>query len=203
MKKHLKLLTILAALSICLAAPRCLDGRTLRDINAIPLGVLQRSISPHFFKSLTVSPVDGWVVVRGHLAGTHLSGSRVIHSELDGAYDSVALQAARETELKGYNSIGLQNHSVPLLVHTLIYRIADGIMVLSFPTFDSAGENQLRYYGCARLAVLKNDNTWTYIKGPPGLEGKGWAVRRGLADSFEALMKLEVVKSVSGFSPGG
>jgi len=203
MKKQIRLLTILAALSICFAGPRCLDGRTLRDIHAIPLEILKRSISPKFFKSLIISPVDGWVVVRGHLAGTHLSGTRIIHSELDGVYDSVALQAASETQLTGYNSIGLLNRSVPVLVHTLIYRIADGIMVLSFPAFDGAGENQLRYYGCARLAVLKKDNTWTYIKGPPGLEGKGWAVRRGLSDSFEAVIKLEKVNGFAGFAPGG
>jgi hypothetical protein len=203
MKQPLLFLSVLSAFAIYFAGPTCLDARTLRDINAIPTEVLQRSVSPAFFKSLIISPVDGWIAVRGQLVGTHLSGRRVVHSELKGAYDSLALQIAGETELKGYNSIGLLNRSVPVLVHTLIYRIADGTMVLSFPTFDSPGENQLRYYGCARLAVLKKDNTWVYIKGPPGLEGKGWAVRRGLADSFEGVMKLEKITGLSGFSPGG
>ncbi len=193
----------LLMLALCLIASASGEARTLTDIRAIPTAVLKRSVSPKFFKSLTVSPVEGWIVVRGQLVGTHLSGSRIIHSELDGAYDARALEIAGETELKGYNSIGLLNRSVPILVHVLVYRIADGTMLLSFPTFDGAGENQLRYYGCARLAVRKDDNTWIDVKGPPGLEGKGWAVRRGFADSFEAQMKLEKVSGISGFSPGG
>ncbi len=195
--------TPVLAIVISFACTLCLHARTLTEIRAIPSEVLKRSVSPNFFKSLTISQVDGWIVVRGQLTGTRLSGSRVIHSELDGAYDSLALQIAAESEIKGYNSIGSLNRSVPVLVHVLVYRIADGTMVLSFPTFDSPGENQLRYYGCANLAVLKDDHTWVSIKGPEGLEGKGWAVRRGLADSFEAQTKLEKVFGISGFSPGG
>jgi hypothetical protein len=50
-------------------------------------------------------------------------------------------------------------------------------LVLSFPTFEEPGGDQIRYWGCAKLPVLKSDGTWTEIEGPEGLQGKGWAVR--------------------------
>jgi hypothetical protein len=59
----------------------------------------------------------------------------------------------------------------------MIYQIADGTMALSFAHLDDPGSGQMEYWGSARLAVLKNDGTWTDIKGPESLEGKGWAVR--------------------------
>src|SRR3954468_21544900 len=71
-------------------------ARTLTDLKVIPTRVLKRSISPKFYQSLTISPVKGWIIVRATLSGTHLSGARVIHSELGGTYDGLALQRARE-----------------------------------------------------------------------------------------------------------
>ncbi|MDQ6622903.1 MAG: hypothetical protein M3Y86_05395 [Verrucomicrobiota bacterium] len=174
----------------------------MTQIPGIPTEILKRFISPDFFKSLRVSQVDGWIEVRGDLVGTHLMGSRVIHSESDGAYDSVALDIAREIQLHGYNTIGFLNHVVPVRVHVFVYKIADGTMFLSFPTIDNAGGNQFRYYGCARLAVHKYDGEWVNLKGPPGLEGKGFMVRRGPADSIEDQSKLEKIVT-NGFLPGG
>lgn len=68
-------------------------------------------------------------------------------------------------------------------MHLLVYQIADGTMVLSFPTFDDAGGNQMWYWGCARLAVIKKDGRWVEIEGPEGLHAKGWAVR-GVTENF-------------------
>jgi hypothetical protein len=58
------------------------EGRTLRDINVISPRVLKRSVSPKFFKSLLISPVDGWIVVRANLVKNRLMGARVLRSEL-------------------------------------------------------------------------------------------------------------------------
>ena len=76
------------------AAPPPGQARTLTDLNVISTQAFQRSISPRFYKSLLISPIEGWVVVRGNVAGTRLSGMRVVHSELDGRFDSLALQWA-------------------------------------------------------------------------------------------------------------
>jgi hypothetical protein len=74
----------------------------------------------------------------------------------------------------------------------LIYQIADGTMVLSFPTLEEPGGNQMEYWGCSRLGVFKRDGTWTEIEGPPSLHRKGWAVRQGMKNKMEAFLKMEM-----------
>lgn len=163
--------------------------RTLTAINIIPAEVLQRTISPKFYKSLLISPVKGSVIVRATLSGSQLSGARVIHSELNGLYDSLALDLAQKTQIAGYD--GAESRiPAPVLLHLLVYDIADGTMVLSFVNFDGAGGNQMQYFGCAKLLVLKSDGTSTEIKGPEGLQGKGYAVRQGVKNDFELQRKF-------------
>jgi hypothetical protein len=179
------------------AAPPSGPVRTVTDLNLISTQALQRSISPKFYKSLLISPIEGWVVVRGNLAGAHLSGMRVVHSELDHRFDALALQLAKEIQMAGYFSIEHPHFGPPVLLHLLIYEIADGTMVLSFPQFIEPGGNQMQYFGCARLAVIKKDGQQVEIKGPESLEGKGWAVRQGQKNWIGAFFKSEMK------TPGG
>ena len=172
-------------------APESAKGRLLTDLNVIPARVLKRSISPKFYKTLLISPVQGWIVVRASLAGTRLSGARVTRSELNGAYDSLALRLAKEVLVAGNYTADRPNLGSSVLLHVLIYQIADGTMALSFAHLDEPGGDQADYYGCARLAVLKTDGKWTEIKGPETLEGKGWAIRRGLKNNLEATLRME------------
>jgi hypothetical protein len=195
MKPSLSLLTVFAFVALLdtsfAARPPAAD-RTLMDINVISARVLQRSISPKFYKSLLISPIQGWVVVRANLSGTRLSGARILHSELNGVYDPLALRLANEMEIAGYYSIERPNMGGSVLLHLLIYQIADGTMALSFAHLDEPGGDQAKYFGCARLAVLKSDGKWTQIKGPETLEGKGWAVRvAGAGNDITNIMKLE------------
>jgi hypothetical protein len=179
-----------------LAAQPPPSDRKLTDLNVIPPRVLQRSVSPQFFKTLLVSPVKGWIVVRAHLSGTRLSGERIIRSELKGEFDALALKYAQDVRLQGYYSIDRPHTAGTVLMHLLIYQIADGTLALSFAHLDEPGGNQKDYYGCARLEILKADGKWTAIKGPPGLEGKGWAVREpGLGNNIRAQLLLERVMS--------
>jgi hypothetical protein len=164
------------------------NERRLTSLKVIPTQVLRRSISPRFYKSLLISPLKGSVIVRATLSGSKLFGAKVVHSELNGLYDSLALDLAQKTDIAGY--YGIESRVAPsILLHLLIYEIADGTMVLSFVNFDGAGGNQMEYYGCAKLMVHKNDGSWTEIKGPPSLQGKGYAVRQGLKNSFELQTK--------------
>jgi hypothetical protein len=187
------LVTFLVLLSsVALVASTSVARPTLPELKVIPLRVLQRSISPKFYKSLTISPVDAHIVVRGSLVGTHLSGLRVVKSELGGRWDDLALKRADEVEIAGNYTIESPNFGHPVLLHLLIYNIADGTMALSFAHLDVPGGDQADYFGCARLAVLKADGKWTYIKGPPGLEGQGWAMRSpGFRNDIKASLKLE------------
>lgn len=153
------------------------QGKRIQELNLISTRVLERSISPWFFKSLCVSPIQGWVVVRANIVNMKFGGARIVHSELDGAYDQLALKLANEQVIAGYYGME-RRFGGSVLLHLLVYQIADGTMVLAFPTFDEPGGNQMRYWGCAKLLVLKNDGKWTEIEGPEGLQGQGWAVRQ-------------------------
>ena len=191
MKLLLTILVLAAFLHGSDAAPPTAQVRTLANINGISTRVLQRSISRKFYKSLLISPIKGWIAVRANLSGTHLSGAKVIHSELNGAYDALALKLANEALIAGYYSINKRT-APTVVLNLLIYQIADGTMALSFPTFDEPGGDQMDCWGCARLAVLKSDGKWTEIKGPETLEGKGWAVRAaGMANDLRTVKKLE------------
>lgn len=166
--------------------------RTITDLNTIPTRVLKRNVSPKFFKTLLVSPVEGWVVVRANLSGTRLSGARVVRSELNGAYDALALERASQVTIARYYNLDRPYLTGSVLVHLLIYKTADGTLALSFAHMDEPGGDQMEYWGCTKLGVLKKDGKWDYIKGPPGLEDKGLMVRKpGLLNNVTAILKLE------------
>jgi hypothetical protein len=188
MKPFPTILIVVALLGTSVAAPAPKRGRTLTDINVIPTRILERSVSRKFYKSLLISPIQGWTVVRASLSGTRLTGARVIRSELKGLYDPLALQLAKEAVIAGNYTIERPNLGSSVLLHLLVYQIADGTMVLSFSHFDAPGGDQEQYYGCARLLTLKA-NKWTEIKGPEGLQGKGWAVRQGVKNNLKEQSK--------------
>jgi hypothetical protein len=193
MKLFLTLLTAISLLPVFSTGTfaATAKGKTLTELKVIPTRVLQRSISPKFYKSLTISPVEGWVIVRANLSGTRLSGARIIHSDMNGAFDALAMQRAKEVLISANYTTDRPNLGSSILLHLLIYKIADGTMALSFAHLDEPGGDQADYYGCARLAVLKADGKWTEIKGPESLEGKGWVIRRGIKQNLEATLKME------------
>ena len=162
-------------------------GRTITELKVIPAKVLERSVSRKFYQSLLKSPVEGWVSVRAQVTGAKLSGMRIIKSDLGGAYDAMALQLASEVRLSGNFTTDRPNIPPPVVVHLLIYQIADGTMALSFAHFDEPGGDQMAYYGCAKLMVKKGEGKWAEIEGPEGLQGKGWAVKQGPKNSMDAL----------------
>jgi len=180
MKPLLTLLIVVGFLSNSApaATSTAVQGKRVQDLNVISTRVLQRSISPKFYKTLLVSPIDGWIIVRGSWANTRISGPRIVRSDLDGVYDQLALQFANDLEISGF--VGGQTSHLgggAILLHLLVYHTADGTMFLSFPTFDIPGGDQMRYWGCARLAVIKKDSgRWVEIEGPDGLHGRGWVV---------------------------
>ena len=191
MKPLPKILALAGVLSTGMIVAPVAPGRTIEDLNVMPARVLQRSVSPRFFKTLLISPIKGWVVVRGNLSGTRLTGLRVIRSEPNDLNNHLALQRAEEVEMAGNYSLDRPNAGNSVLVHLLLYQTADGTLALSFAHLDGAGGDQQQYYGCARLAVLKNGGGWVDIKGPEGLEGKGVAVRAGIKNNLELSLKTE------------
>lgn len=197
MKSLLALVSVLALASNAPAAAKPVNGRTIEQIDVIPTRVLQRAISPKFFETLRISPIQGQITVRAQLVGTKLFGARIVKSDLGGAYDSLALERAKELRIWRHYKLDSQNPMSPVLLHVLIYKIADGTLALSFANLDGPGDNQLDYFGCAKLQVLKNDGNWTEIKGPSTLHNKGIMVRAtGMKNNREAIYILERI-------PGG
>ena len=194
MKTLITLILVAFVASTQASAPPA-EGRTIKDVSEIlPLSVLQRSVSPKFYKSLRVSPIKGWIVVRAQLSQTHLSGIRIVRSSLNGSYDKLALKMASEVRIAGRFSLGTAIPTSNVLMHLLIYQIADGTMALSFAHLDVPGGSQSKYFGCAKLLVLKANGFWTEIEGPEGLQGKGWAVRDpGLRNDMKASVMLESI----------
>ncbi|HSV62033.1 MAG TPA: hypothetical protein VLH83_01700 [Chthoniobacterales bacterium] len=163
--------------------------RRLGDLNVIPKRVLERTVSPRFFNSLVVSPVEGWIVVRANLSGTKFTGARVIHSELGGVYDPLALQLAKETTIAGNYAIERPHLTSSVVLHVLVYKIADGTMVLSFAHFDHPAGDQMEYWGSSRLLTLKA-NKWNEIMGPASL-GKGFTVRQGTKNNLVENLRMD------------
>jgi hypothetical protein len=136
-----------------------------RSINDIPAAkeALLRIVSPKFYRSLAISPVAGWIVVRGNLVQNHVAGTRVVRSELGGKYDRLALELAHNLQIIDQTRVDTASTGRPILVHLLIYHIADGTMAMSFAHVEGTGGNQLRYSGAAWMAVLKGDK-WVTIE---------------------------------------
>ena len=156
-------IVLLASLSCC-NLNAASTSRLLGDIPGARESLL-RIVSPRFYRTLLISPVEGWIVVRGQLAaGAHLFGARIIHSELGGAYDRLALDLANNLVVIGYPHIELDDPTPTILLHLLIYQIKDGRLAISFAHFDGAGGSQMRYYGCAWMAVEKPNHLWEAIE---------------------------------------
>ena len=190
MKALIIVVLSLASLASGLAASHSVSApRRLGDLNVIPKRVLERTVSPRFFNSLVVSPIEGWIVVRGDLSGTKLTGARVIHSEQNGLYDPLALELAKEATIAGNYAIERPHLTSSVLLHVLVYKIADGTMVLSFTHFDHPGGDQEQYWGSSRLLTLKADK-WTEIMGPASL-GKGFTVRQGTKNNLVDNLKMD------------
>jgi len=190
-------LPAVAAVSLLVATSS--PARTISDIPSLPHRVLQRSISPQFYKSLLKSPLEGLVIVRGQLGRTaRLSGLRIVHSELGGKFDSVALERARNLTISGYYATDKLNPNANVLVNVLIYKIADGTAVLSFAQLDEPGGDQQNYYGNAVLEVLKSDGTWVHIPSIDSLEGKGLALRTFRNDSKLTLREIYFLDGFKG-----
>ncbi|HZE12688.1 MAG TPA: hypothetical protein VE086_02935 [Chthoniobacterales bacterium] len=138
------------------------EARSINDVPAAKEALL-RIVSPKFYRSLLISPIEGWIVVRGALMNDHLTGTKIIRSELGGTYDRLALDLANNLQIVDYTRDDMSGAPRAVFVHLLIYKIADGTLAMSFAHFDDVGGNQLRYSGAAWMAALKGDK-WVTIE---------------------------------------
>src|SRR4051794_38293720 len=155
------LLALALALSM-LPLAHSSDARSIKDIPAAKEALL-RIVSPKFYRSLSISPVQAWVVARGELVNDHLVGTRIVRSESAAGYEPLALELAKNLQIVDLTRVDRSNARRSVLLHLLVYQIADGTMAMSFAHFDESGGNQLRYSGAAWMAVRKGDK-WNTIE---------------------------------------
>ncbi|HSH39049.1 MAG TPA: hypothetical protein VK993_09710 [Chthoniobacterales bacterium] len=80
-------------------------------------------------------------------------------------FDKPALELAKSFTISGFSHTDRQTPSMAVQLHLVVYKIADGTVVVGVPASDEAGGNQAYYYGSAFLAVEQN-RKWSQIKGP-------------------------------------
>lgn len=86
------------------------------------------------------------------------------HSELNGEYDSLAVNLANNLELIDFASVNDGPGSRAVIVNVLVYRIADGTLTLSFRELRRRRWKQVHYYGAAWTAVEKANHLWITIE---------------------------------------
>jgi hypothetical protein len=157
---------ILAALFLASVTTSFAEQSRPTSIRNIPEAerVLRKSVSLQFYRSLLISPIEGWITARGQLIGDHLAGSRIVRSDLGGEYDSLALELASNLKVQAYNQSSTLTAARYVLVHVLLYQVKDGRLAVSFASLDEPGGTQLKYTGAAWMAVEKANHRWITIE---------------------------------------
>jgi hypothetical protein len=116
------------------------------------------------YKSLLISPVEAWVTLRGHITDYRFAGVRVVHSELGGKYDALALEMVKYIKLpSGWESqTGTHVSSRRVRFDVLVYTIKDGKMAIGFAQLDEAEGTVASYCGPALMAIEK-DGKWELV----------------------------------------
>ncbi len=161
-------LLLLAASNFCYAAPAPAPARSAANIRTFlnlpdfPRESLRSGVSLKFYNSLKISPLEAWIVVRAPLTESKGHSAKVIHSEAGGVFDEMALKIANAMSVTGMNYTESNLHISQIDVHLLIYKIADGVMVVSFSHVDDARYAGYRQYGRATIGFLRHGQ-WTFM----------------------------------------
>lgn len=170
------------------------SGKTIKDLSdAIPLGVLERSVGPKFYQSLLRSPIEDWTTVRARIGGTRLSDARVIRASKNPGCNSVAVKFANELTLLADDP----RRADFALMHLLLYRIADGVMAVSFAYPEAAPRQQLKSIGTVRLSVKTKEGPWSEIKPLETTQDKGWSLRESRGPRVRRIdrMPMDVISA--------
>lgn len=156
----LGLLVVLHSVAAAPPAPPA-NARTIRNLPGFPLAHLKTSISPKLYKSLIISPVTAWVVAQAP-AGEGDEG-KIVRSDAGGVFDKLAREMAKGWGGVGYDTTESRTRRPTLMVHLLIYKLADGLMAVNFSHNDQAFYHGIQYSD-VWVGVFK-DGKWTRIGG--------------------------------------
>src|SRR5947209_17631875 len=160
----LTLLVITSAFAAESTKPKTIrvpNGPTITQLPGFPAAYLKFNISPKLYRSLSVSPVEAWVVAQ--TSGTPGVEPKIIRSDAGGHFDKFALALAKEWSMANYDTTEFRYRRPTLNVHVLVYKIADGIMVVNFSQNDEAA-----------YAGFQHTDVWVGV-----WNGKNWATVGG------------------------
>lgn len=150
MKKFLPPSLVVAAAVLFLPPVARTETRTIANTRALASESFQNEMKPKLYKALSTQPIEGWIIVRGRVTTTRFEGGKVVQSDLNGAYDSLALKLANEGRYSGTFQTGSRIHSNQVSFHVLIYPAGDAKMVLCFWHMDQTG-----YHAHPSIYLLK------------------------------------------------
>lgn len=173
--RHLLIFLVIATAVQISAAPQPASTRTVQQIPNFPLQALRSGVGHKLYSSLAVSPVSAWLMARAAVVNGHSMGAQIIHSEGNGVYDKMLLEAANGYTVTGQNTIESRLATDTLNVHLLIYEIKDGKMAVCFSHNDDARYNGVGQMGTAWVGILQGGK-WVTIS---GTDRRKWGGRRG------------------------
>jgi hypothetical protein len=136
--------------------------RTFLSYPDLPRQALKNRVSPKFYRSLTVSPVEAYVVARAPVRQAQSSGAQIIRSDAGGMWDEAAKGLANSIRFEGMNTVESRVGFSHVDVHLLVYKIADGLMVVGFTHVDDPKYAGYTQYGRATIGFLQNGK-WTFM----------------------------------------
>ncbi|MDQ6624101.1 MAG: hypothetical protein M3Y86_11550 [Verrucomicrobiota bacterium] len=136
--------------------------RTIGTIADFPRESLRRGISGQLYKSLAISPIAAWVTARAPVTNASTGHAMIVRSDANGAFDKMALELANHYTVSGMNTIESRMALDAIMVHLLVYKIADGWMAISFASMDDSRYAGYLQHGGAWVGVSKNGQ-WTTI----------------------------------------
>lgn len=133
-------------------APARTQARTMLDLPGAPAVGLRAILPAEAYKKLANAPIKAWILLRGQIVNSKVSGARVVHSEGGGVYDKVSVQIANGREL--CTDVTASRLPPSVLVHVLIYQLPKGEHALALAQDDTVGASNWLYSRSLRLEYL-------------------------------------------------
>jgi len=144
MKSMFSRFVFLALVAILVAAPSKASARTMADLPGVPLAGLRTYLPQEAYNKLIHAPIKAWIVVRGQITGTKISGARVTHSEGNHVYDKVCVQMADQMEV--YTDQTFSRIAPAVVVNVFIFQLPNGNEdALGYAQDDSLGASNFIY----------------------------------------------------------
>ncbi len=116
------------------------QARSMADIPSVPAAGLKSYMPDEAYQKLISAPVKAYILVRGQVVGSNVSGAHVVRSEARGVYDKVAVYMANNMHV--YTDIVGTRVPPTVLIHVLIYGLPDNSEdAFAFAQNDTLGAN--------------------------------------------------------------